>query len=106
VPDTDDLLLDSSKPKFSEKKRALTRDEKKASANKRQKAEQAHFLAMSTCAINTNDESDVEHAFGAEATWSLPDVKWTLPIKDFWQPQKFYQQAITSCCATSYYSRY
>jgi hypothetical protein len=87
VPDTDDLLLDSSKPESSEKKGGLTRDEKKANANKRRKAEQAHFLAMSTCAINNSDESDVECDFGAEATWPLPDVKWTLPIKDFWEPQ-------------------
>jgi hypothetical protein len=84
LPDADGLLLDSSKPESSEKKRALTRDEMKANANKRRKAEQAHFLAMSTCAINTGNESDVEYDFGAEATWPLPDVKWTLPIRGFW----------------------
>jgi hypothetical protein len=56
-------------------------------ANKRKQKEKTRVAKMETCAIATSDKSDSEFDFQHFTTTQKPADDWTLPIKDFWEPQ-------------------
>jgi hypothetical protein len=62
----------------------------KHNSNKRRKLEQALVAKMETCAIDASDASDAEFNYDNYATATTPTMgtgSWSLPIKDFWEPQ-------------------
>jgi hypothetical protein len=58
-----------------------------AALQKRVRVEQARAKKMETCEIDHSDKSDSEHDFRNFVTTPISNDQWTLPIKDFWEPQ-------------------